>query len=62
MLLVGSGSGAHDPLRPLGAIVSTSGTSSGTGPALATHEDWQPVKSVDDIPLNVASTNGIPIV
>ena len=56
MLLVGSGSGAHDPLRPLGAIVSTSGTSSGTGPALATHEDWQPVKSVDDIQTKIAGS------
>lgn len=58
LLLVGAGSGANDPLRPLGAIVASHQTGGGGGPAvqMATHEDWRPVKSLDDVQDEIAAS------
>ena len=59
LLLVGAGSGANDPLRPLGAIAASNhggATSSDQSGQYATHDDWLPVKSVQDVQAKISSS------
>ena len=62
LLLVGAGSGANDPLRPLGVIAQAShgGGTSGSadsGERYATHDDWLPVKGIQDVQAKIASSS-----
>ena len=62
LLLVGAGSGANDPLRPLGVIAqaSHSGAPSGSsdqGARYATHDDWLPVKGISDVQAKIAASS-----
>lgn len=56
MLLVGSGSGAQDPLRPLANVVAGSAAPASADVRLATHEDWQAVKSIEDVRAKIAGS------
>ncbi|NKC00829.1 MAG: protein-disulfide reductase DsbD [Pseudomonadales bacterium] len=56
LLLVGAGSGANDPLRPLGAVVASHAGATASGAQYATHDDWQAVKSLDDVQAKIMTS------
>lgn len=56
LLLVGAGSGAHDPLRPLGAIVASGSAPMAPGTGYATDDGWQAVKSLEDVQAKIMAS------
>ena len=56
LLLVGAGSGAHDPLRPLGAIVASGSAPMAPGTRYATDDGWQAVKSLEDVQAKIMAS------